>query len=39
VVEVPFEANFAIDDAWNGRGSFKCGWTQAENVPVRTAPR
>jgi hypothetical protein len=39
VVEVPFEAHLAIDDAWNGRGGFRCGWSQAENVPVRTVPR
>ncbi|GAB3401362.1 DUF1842 domain-containing protein [Massilia agilis] len=39
VVEVPFEAHFAIDDAWNGRGGFRCGMTQAENVPVKTMPR
>jgi ABC-type Fe3+-hydroxamate transport system substrate-binding protein len=38
-IEVPFTAHFAIDDAWNGRGGFKCGYTQAENVPVKTTPR
>jgi hypothetical protein len=39
VVEVPFTAHMAIDDAWNGRGGFECGNTRAENVPVKTTPR
>ena len=39
VIEVPFEAHMAIDDAWNGKGGFRCGITQAENVPVKTTPR
>src|SRR5205085_760608 len=38
VIEVPFEAHMAIDDAWNGKGGFRCGITQAENVPVKTTP-
>jgi hypothetical protein len=39
VVEVPFEAHMAIDDAWNGKGGFRCGATYAENVPVKVVPR
>jgi hypothetical protein len=39
VVEVPFEAHFAIDDAWNGKGGFRCGLTHADNVPIKTTPR
>jgi hypothetical protein len=33
-VDVPFQAHFAIDDAWTGKGGFSCGSTEAENVPV-----
>jgi hypothetical protein len=39
VIEVPFEAHMAIDDAWNGKGGFRCGNTYAENVAVKTTPR
>lgn len=33
-VAVPFEAHFAIDDSWNGRGGFSCGMVNVDNVPV-----
>jgi hypothetical protein len=35
VVETPFEAIFAVDNAWNGVGGFRCGTVKAENVKVR----
>ena len=33
---VPFEAHFALSDAWNGVGGFICGQTVIENVSVKT---
>jgi hypothetical protein len=35
VIETPFEAIFAVDNAWNGVGGFRCGAVKAENVKVR----
>lgn len=34
-LEVPFEAHFAINDEWNGKGGFSCGTVSVENVPVK----
>lgn len=34
-IEVPFEAHFAINNEWNGRGGFSCGTLSVDNVPVR----
>lgn len=34
-LEVPFQATFAVDDAWNGKGGFSCGTTKVENVAVQ----
>ena len=38
-IEVPFEASFAVNNEWTGRGSFSCGTTHAEDVPVKTTPQ
>jgi hypothetical protein len=35
VVETPFEAILAVNNAWAGVGGFRCGAVKAENVKVR----
>jgi hypothetical protein len=35
VMETPFEAILAVDNAWNGVGGFRCGAVKAEDVKVR----
>jgi len=39
IIEIPFEASFAVDNEWNGKGSFSCGTTTVEDVPVRNTPK
>lgn len=34
-VAVPFQAHFAIDNEWNGRGGFSCGNLVEDNVQVK----
>lgn len=36
IMEVPFEAHFALDAKWNGVGGFSCGTIKVNNVPVST---
>lgn len=39
IIEIPFEATFAVNNEWVGRGSFSCGSTHAEDVPVHPTPQ
>lgn len=38
-IAVPFEASFAVNNDWNGRGSFSCGTVHCEDVPVQNTPQ
>jgi len=38
-IAVPFEASFAVNNEWVGRGSFSCGTVHAEDVPVQNIPQ
>ncbi|MFT6283122.1 MAG: hypothetical protein ACJA0U_003264 [Salibacteraceae bacterium] len=35
-IEIPFDANMAVDDAWNGVGGFNYLQVHVEDVPVKS---